>query len=182
MLRNDVLNYEASNNCVDGNSKHKLLVRLPVAVGENLNPSSRWLDLFTTQQFDADDTDDYLYLKLFPEYTQQNDVFGEERLKNTFNSAAVFSPATRRRGFIARITDKRLLILEIIRTLAINSRTSSFTLFSPIKVVDYCLPEIGESYTIRYGAINNTSLPGLRKGHLSGEWEFEFKEAELRDF
>lgn len=157
------------------------MVRLPVALGETLNPDSEWLDLFTSEQFDATDTTDYLYLRLFPNYTQENDTFGEGNLKNTFSSPAVYHHSTHRRGFKAEVADRRLLIADILRSLIVNSRTSSYTEFAPIKVIDYCLPEAGETYTIRYGAIALGTLPGLRKKYFTGNWEFTFKETMLRD-
>ena len=181
MLRDDVIAYEGQHQCNDGNSKGKLLVRLPVALGDTLNPAGEWLDLFSSQQFDATDTADYLYLRLFPNYTQENDVHGEGMLTNTFSSPAVYHHKTVRRGFKAEVTDRRMLVLNIIRSLVVNSATSSYTEYAPVKVVDYCLPEAGEAYTVRYGAIAIGSLPGTGRGYLAGNWEFTFKEANLRD-
>ena len=178
-LRQDVISYESQQQCEQIN-KNKLLIRFPVLLGEEENLNSEWLDLFSSQQFDADDTDDYLYLRLFPEYTQENDVFGEGKLKNTFNSAAVYSHSTVRRGFKAVVTDRRLLIFSLIKRIIENSRTSSFTVFTPVKVIDFCLPETGE-YTIRFGSINYDRIPGIRGSHLRGDWEFTFKESILRN-
>lgn len=180
MLRQQVINFENLHQCKSNGSK-QLFVRFPEVMGEQLNPEGQWLDLFSSQQFDTTDTEDYLYLRLFPDYTQENDVFGEGGLKNTFNSAAVYAHSTTRRGFKAIIRDKRLLILDIIRNLVNNSRSSSYTRYTPIKVIDFCLPEPEEEYTIRYGSIDFERLPGLRKNYLKEDWEFTFKEAKLRN-
>lgn len=181
MLRDEVLSYQSDNNCNDANGKNKLLIRLPVSVGESLNSSYQWLDLFSLQQFDTDDTNDYLYIKIYPGYTQENDIFGEGKLKNTFSSPAVYHHSTTRRGFKAVVTDRRRLILDIVRSLVEISRTSSYNSYSPIKVIDYCLPEAGEEHTIRYGAVELSRLPGLRQSYLVEDWEFTFKEARLRN-
>ena len=97
-FRDDVIAYQSVNQCDEGFIKKRLLLRLRVATIETLNPSGSSLDLFDPIFYDVTDTADYLYLRIFPEYSTENDVLGERGLKNTFGSAAVFAPVNTRTG------------------------------------------------------------------------------------
>lgn len=182
-IRDDVIAYLADNQCESPLARKRLLIKVHVSTVEALNPTGIYLDLFAVT-----DAVDYIYLRLFPDYDQENDRIGEGGLRNTFSSPAVKAPKTVRRGFKATITDKRKIILDIIRRLADISESSSFTVFSPIEVIDFCLPEpgapilFGEPASVRYGEIIlDNNLPGLNgRGYLRDNWSFSFKEIVLR--
>ena len=193
-LRDDIVAYSMKHIC-NGLSKKRLLIRVPVIVVEQINPTHKWLDLFDSAFYDSNDTSDYVYLRLFPEYDVENDHLGEKGLKNTFSSAAVFVPANTRRGFKAIVKDRRSFILDLIRRLVDISESTAYNRYSPIKVVDFCHPELasdpntlvnaGELATVRWGAIAlDANLPSLvRIGNddcLKKDWGFTFKEAFLR--
>ena len=121
----------------------------------------------------------------------ENDRLGEKGFRNTFNSGAVFAPANTRRGFKATVTDRRKLILDIIKRLVDISESSGYNRYSPIKLIDFCHPELNaniyndEPATIRWGAIAlDTNLPSLIRvrgeDYLSRDWGFTFKESVLR--
>lgn len=194
-FRDDVVAYQSVNQCDEGFIKKRLLLRLRVSTIEILNPSSDYLDLFDPTSYDVTDTADYLYLRIFPQYSVENDVLGEVGLKNTFGSAAVFAPANTRRGFKATITDQRKLIFDLVKRIQQISQTSSYTQFSPAKIIDFCHPELadeetlvssfGEFGNIRYGAIAlDNSIPQLvqssGRDYLASSWGFTFKESKLR--
>jgi hypothetical protein len=185
-LRDDILAYQAEHQCIGSYIRKRLLIRTPVAVVESLNPTGIYLDLFDTTLYTIDDTTDYIYLRIFPDYDQENDNLGDGGLRNTFSSPAVYAVSLVRRGFKATVTDRRKLILDIIRQLIDISKSSSYVRFAPIKVIDYCLPETNalivgnenEIGTVRWGEIKFDALPGLTgRGYLKGDWSFSFDEA-----
>lgn len=193
-LVQEIQAYETTHQCQSQGVAKRLLIRVPVVVVEQLNPSHKHLDLFDTTHYDTSDTNDYVYLRLFPDYDVENDRLGEKGFRNTFSSAAVFAPANTRRGFKATVKDNRKLILDITRRLVDISETAAYNRYSPIKVVDFCYPELsddtntstfgGELATIRYGAIAlDTTLPAVvRVGseECLKRWGFTFKEHLLR--
>ncbi|MCC5618414.1 hypothetical protein LC605_25680 [Nostoc sp. CHAB 5836] len=179
-LLEEIQSYELTHQCQSPFAKTRLLVRVPIAVIEQLNPTHKYLDLFNSTHYDPSDTDDYVYLQLFPNYDTENDRLGEKGFRNTF-SQSVFAVTTTRRGFKATILDQRRLILDILRRLIDISETSAYNKYVPIKVIDFCSPEVGATYSIRYGAIAIDNYPSITgDGFLSQSWEFSFKEAQLR--
>ncbi|KYC42062.1 hypothetical protein WA1_18850 [Scytonema hofmannii PCC 7110] len=190
-LRDDVIAYHQTHACDARFSHKRLLLRVPLATAEQLNLEHKHLDLFDATLYDADDTEDYIYLTLYPDYDVENDVLGEKGFRNTFNSPAVYAPANTRRGFKVTVKDHRKLILNIIKQLADISETTSYRRYSPVKVVDFCHPETtsasaydGELATIRWGElVLDTNLPSLIKAkedYLKKDWGFTFKETILR--
>ncbi|ALF52258.1 hypothetical protein ACX27_04340 [Nostoc piscinale CENA21] len=185
-IRDDVIAYLSEHECTAPFVRKRLLLRVRTATVEALNPTGLYLDLFDPTLYTVDDTTDYIYLRLFPDYDQENDNIGDGGLRNTFSSPAVYAPSTVRRGFRATITDRRKIILDIIRQLAEISKSSSYTTFAPIKVIDFCLPEVGtvsfggELGSVRWGEIRIDNLPGLTgRGYLRADWNFTFKQASL---
>ena len=183
-LRDDILAYQAGHQCIGSYVRKRLLIRTPVTVAESLSPTGIYLDLFDTTFYTLDDTADYVYLRIFPDYDQENDNLGDGGLRNTFGSPAVYAVSLVRRGFKATVTDRRKLILDIVRRLVDISKSSSYVRFAPIKIIDYCLPEtnavvVGDEIgTIRWGEIKFDAIPGLTgRGHLKGDWSFSFDEA-----
>lgn len=193
-LIQEIQAYETTHQCQSQAVAKRLLIRIPITVLEQLNPQHKHLDLFDTTHYDTSDTNDYVYLRLFPNYDVENDRLGEKGFRNTFSSAAVFAPANTRRGFKATVKDSRKLVLDLIRRLVDISETTAYNRYSPIKVVDFCHPELppdantstyGELATIRYGAITfDATLPSVvrvgSKEYLKREWGFTFKEHLLR--
>ncbi|MEW5859805.1 MAG: hypothetical protein AB1861_20870 [Cyanobacteriota bacterium] len=183
-LRDDILTYQSQHQCIGPYIRKRLLIRTPVAVVESVSPTGIYLDLFDTTLYTGDDTTDYIYLRILPDYDQENDNLGEGGLRNTFSSPGVYAVSTVRRGFRATVSDRRRVILDIIRRLIDISKSSSYIKFAPIKVIDFCLPEFGASIfngelaTVRWGEIITDNLPGLTgKGYLKADWNFTFKEA-----
>lgn len=186
-IRDDVIAYLADHQCTGNMSRKRLLIRVQTATVEALNPTGIYLDLFDPNFYTLDDTSDYIYLRTFPDYDQENDRTGEGGLRNTFSSPAVKAVSTVRRGFKATITDRRKIILDVVRRVVEISDSSSFQVYSPIKVIDFCLPETSPSVlgtepaTIRLGEIKLDDLPGMNgKGFLKDDWSFTFKESILR--
>jgi hypothetical protein len=184
-IRDDVIAWNASNPCIGQVTKRKLLVRSHVDTIEQINPLSKHPDIFETTAFDSTDTSDYIYLRLFPTADSDDEVYGDGTgLKNTFSRSAVFAPSTTRRGIRCTISDRRRLILDIMRSLVDISETSVFNLYKPIKVIDFCTPEPTEDRTIRYGEIQIDKKPGLIKRgdeyYCTGDWEFLFRDTKLR--
>ena len=180
-LLEEIKNYELTHQCESPLANKPLLIRTPIAVIQQLNPTHKYLDLFDSNHYDISDTNDYAYLRLFPNYDIENDRLGEKGFRNTFSQSAVFAVATTRRGFKATISDQRKLILDIVRQLVDISESAAYNRYAPIKVIDFCSPEVGASYSIRYGAIAIDSYPSITgNGFLSKPWDFTFKEAQLR--
>ncbi len=183
-IRDDVITYIANNECNAPFIRKRLLIRVRTATVETLNPTGLYLDLFDPTLYTADDTTDYIYLRLFPDYDQENTKTGDGGLRNTFSDSAAYTVSLVRRGFRATVTDRRKIILDIIKRLIDISVSSSYQRFAPIKVIDYCLPEtnagiIGDELaTARWGSIKFDNLPGLTgRGFLGGDWTFVFDEA-----
>ncbi|MBD2364582.1 hypothetical protein H6G36_25975 [Anabaena minutissima FACHB-250] len=185
-IRDDVNTYLASNECDAPFVRKRLLIRIHTSTVEALAPTGLYLDLFDPTLYTTDDTTDYIYLRTFPDYDQENDNTGDGGLRNTFSSPAVYAPSTVRRGFRATVTDRRKIILDMVRRLAEISKSSSYSTFTPVKVIDFCLPDFGASSfsgemgSVRWGEIRLGNLPGLTgRGYLKSDWEFTFKEAKL---
>lgn len=185
-IRDDVIAYLSEYECTASPVKKRLLIRVHVDTVEAIAPTGLYLDLLDPTLYTADDTEDYIYLRIFPDYDQENDNIGEGGLRNTFSSPAVYAPSTVRRGFRATVTDRRRIILDIVRRLVEISKSSSYNTFTPVKVIDFCLPDFGASSfsgelgSVRWGEIQLSNLPGLTgRGYLRGDWEFTFKEAKL---
>ncbi|ARV58072.1 hypothetical protein BZZ01_04965 [Nostocales cyanobacterium HT-58-2] len=190
MLRDEIIAYHQTHTC-KGQSSKPLLIRAPIALIEQLNPQYKHLDLFDTSAYDTTDTADYLYLRLHPDYDVENDRLGDKGLRNTFSSAAVFATVNTRRGFKAIVKDRRKLVLDLIKRLVDISESSAYNRYTPIKLVDFCHPEVdapiynGEPATIRWGAIAlDANLPSLvrvgSEDYFKKDWGFTFKESILR--
>jgi hypothetical protein len=184
-IRGDVIAWNTENACTGQLARQRLLVRSHVDTIEQINPLHKHLDLFDVTAFDSTDTSDYIYLRLFPTADSDNQVYGDNPgLRNTFTRSGVFAPSTTRRGIRCTIADRRRLILDILRSLVDISETSSFGVYSPIKVVDFCTPEIAQEMTIRYGSIQIDKKPGIVKRgdeyYCTSDWEFLFRETQLR--
>jgi hypothetical protein len=188
-IRDDVINFQLNNRC-NGKLNKRLLVRVPVAITETFNVSAN-LDIFDAGLYTSDDSSNYIYLRIFPVYDTENDQLGEVQFKNTFSRSAVFAPSNTRRGFKATVKDNRKVIFDIVRRLIDISESSGFNTYSPIKIIDFCCPELkfdsdtftynDELATVRYGLINIDSYPStIKDNYLNKEWSFSFKEAKLR--
>jgi hypothetical protein len=183
-LRDDILAYRSQHQCIGAPVRKRLLIKTPVAVIEQVNPTGVYLDLLDPTLYTSDDTTDYIYLTIFPDYDEDNDNLGEGGLRNTFSDPGVYTVTTVRRGFRATVSDRRRVILDITRRLIDISKSSTYTRFAPIKVIDFCLPEFdasifnGELATVRWGEIKTDNLPGLTgKGYVKADWNFVFREA-----
>jgi hypothetical protein len=187
-LRDDVTNYWQQRQC-NGQLKKRLLIQVPVAVAQSFTPTD--LDIFDATLYTNTDSASYIYLRLFPEYDTENDQLGEGGFKNTFSRAAVFAPSTTRRGFKATINDNRKIIFDLVRRLVEISESSAYNTYSPIRVIDFCSPELsfdnntfifnGETATVRWGLLNIDNFPSLLDNkHLNKSWTISFKETRLR--
>lgn len=186
-IRDDVIAYLATNNCNSPFTRKRLLIRVHTTTVEALNPTGVYLDLFDPTLYTVDDTTDYIYLRIFPDYDQENNILGEGGLKNTFSLPSAYAVTTVRRGFKATVTDRRKIISDIITRLVEISKTSAFTRFAPIKVIDFCLSEPGativgvEPGTVRWGELKIDNLPGtVGKSYLKNDWSFNFSDVFLR--
>lgn len=168
-----------------------LLVRTPLEVIEAFNPNHYDLWLFDPTNYG--DSADYVYLRLFPKYESPIDP-ADRGYFPTFNGTAT-RHATTRRTFTATINQQQGWIFKVIERLAAIADTSSYTVHTPIKIIDFCSPEAeddtgtteygGELGTIRYGRIDIEKRPEIIRGVLMnycrGEWNFKFTEAILRN-
>jgi hypothetical protein len=184
-IRDDVIAWNQQNQCFGQVTRRRLLVRSHIDTITQLNPQHKHLDLFDTTAFDASDTTSYIYLRIFSNADSDNEVYGEGGLRNTFSQSAVFAPTTVRRGIRCTVTDRRRLILDVLRQLINISETAAFNKYAPIKIIDEITPEVGEERTIRYGAIQIDKQPGLIKRgegefYCTSDWDFLFREAKLR--
>jgi len=172
----------------------QILVRSPIRVIELFNPTHQNLWLFDPTHYDGTDTDDYVYLRLFPKYTPQNEPLAERAFKPTF-SRITASTATVQRTFQATVFQSQGFVYRIIERLVLIAETSTFNRYTPIKIVDFCWPEAiddsktallgGEPATIRFGRIDISKSPAMVRGwkgeYCQSEWEFKFSEAKYRN-
>lgn len=181
--------------CLPPFTNKRVLVRVPLTVVATFNPQKRSLWLFDPTHYETSDTDDYVYLRLFPQYVPEEDILGDRAFKPTFNGT-VANHATVRRGFQATIIQSQAFIYSIVERIAKIAATSSYSKYTPIKIIDFCYPEalddsntilLGNEYaTIRYGRIIITKIPPFIRGIDGSEycreaWEFKFTEAKLRE-
>ncbi|MEH1789996.1 MAG: hypothetical protein V7L23_31630 [Nostoc sp.] len=169
----------------------QLLVRSPLSVIQLFNPNH-----YNLWQFDSGnygDSSDYVYLRLFPGYESTNEVQGDRGFKPSFNGT-VAQHTTTRRIFTATVRQQTAFIFYIIERLALIANTSSYTTYTPIKIVDFCSPEAiddvntsvynGETGTIRYGRIDIEKRPAIARGfqmdYCLTNWELKFSEVDLR--
>ena len=189
-LRDDVS--QASVQC-RGTPQKRLLLRFPMDTAQTIIDSSnnRFLDLFETSKFDDSDTDDYIYLKIFPNYDTEIEQLGDNNFKNTFSRSSIIAPSQVRRGFRGTVTDRRAIILDLVFYLSLISKSSAFTKYHPVKIVDFCRPEVldnftfnSEKATIRYGRLSLQEMPATvqigNEEYISNNWQFNFKESRLR--
>jgi hypothetical protein len=169
----------------------QLLVRSPLTVIQLFNPNH-----YNLWQFDSGnygDSSDYVYLRLFPGYESANEVQGDRGFKPSFNGT-VAQHTTTRRTFTATVRQQTAFIFYLVERLALIANTSSYTTYTPIKIVDFCSPEAiddpntaaynGELATTRYGRIDIEKRPAIVRGfqmdYCTSEWEFKFSEVDLR--
>jgi hypothetical protein len=177
-------------------SSKRLLVRSPLSVVEQINPEKYNLWQFDPTFYDDTDTSDYVYLVFFPEYTVEDEKFGEGGYKNTFSRSS-FVPTTTRKGFTAKISQPLRIFYDIIDAVVSISKTSTFNRHSPIKIIDFCRggndkPTViseGDVGTIRWGQITISKHPQMVQGQIPPggttdyclePWEFKFTESVLR--
>ncbi|NJN10043.1 MAG: hypothetical protein HC815_19440 [Richelia sp. RM1_1_1] len=176
-----------------GKVRKRLLLRFPIDSAQLIINSGNndFLDLFETTKFDDSDTDDYIYLKLFPEYDSETEQLGNSNFKTTFNQSAITAASQVRRGFKATVIDKRAIILDLIFYLSLISKSTSFTRYHPVKIIDFCRPEIldnfvinSEKATIRYGGLSLEEMPPViqirEAEYVAENWQFSFQESKLR--
>lgn len=170
-----------------------ILVRSPLTIAQQVNPPADKLWLFDPTHYDATDTNDYVYLRIFPNYTPEDDIVGDRTLRNTFNGSAI-APSRVRRGFNADIIQSNAFIYDLIERLVHISLTSSFSQYSPIKIIDFARPNlfgantvvnsVGERGSILYGSITLNQLPHLvrvanGRDYIRGGWSMRFQSLEL---
>ncbi len=172
----------------------RLLIYTPLSVIAALNPLKQQLWIFDPTHYMSNDTDDYVYLTLFPTYTPEDEILGQRGYKNTFNRSAIAPPSTVRRGFTAVVKQPQRMIFDIIQRVAKISNTSSFTTHTPVKVIDFSRPEAAENAnniianseiaTIRWGKIDIAKPPSFVRSsdieYCLENWEFKFSESILR--
>lgn len=181
----------AQLNCAIPWARQPIMILTPVAVIEDLEIASKWFYLFDPTHYQNTDTNDYVYLRLFPQqYSSETDKLGEGGLKVIFSRGDVATASTVRRGFKATIMQRERVILDVVQQLILISETSKYNRFTPIKVIDFCNLELGERLiyngklaTVRYGEITiDSTIPALSydQNYLSDNWSLTFKEAKLR--
>jgi hypothetical protein len=169
----------------------QLLVRSPLSIIELFNPNH-----YNLWQFDPSnygDSSDYVYLRLFPKYESADESLGEKGYFPTFSKVATRHTTTQR-AFTATVVQQSAFVYRIIERLAAIADTSSYTVHTPIKVIDFCSPEAsddantsiygGELATVRYGRIDIQKRPAIVRGfqmdYCTSEWEFKLTEAKYR--
>ncbi|MFN6560008.1 MAG: hypothetical protein RMY28_009390 [Nostoc sp. ChiSLP01] len=185
--RESIIN--AQINCMGQIGRQPLLVLTPIAVIENLEIDSKWFYLFDPTHYQDTDTDNYVYLRLFPDYSPETNRLGDSPgLKPTFNGTG-YSASTVRRGFKVTIIQKERVILEVLQQLILIAESSKYNRFSPIKVIDFCNLELGDRLshnnqlaTVRHGEIIIDELPPLsyNQDYVNSNWTITFAEVNLR--
>lgn len=177
----------AQLDCSTPWAKQPIMILTPIAVIDSLQIPSQWFYVFDPTQYHNDSTD-YVYLRLFPDYSQETTNLGENRLKTTYSGMG-YAASVVQRGFKATIIQKERIIYDIIYQLALISESSKYNQFTPIKVLDFCGVEVGDriSYqgklaTVRYGQLTIESVPGLsfNQDYFRENWNIGFIESKLR--
>ncbi|ACC81140.1 hypothetical protein [Nostoc punctiforme] len=179
----------AQINCQRKLARLPLLVLTPVAVIEDLQIASKWFYLFDPTHYQETDTNNYVYLKLFTDYSPETNRLGDSPgLKTTFSRTG-YGASTIKRGFKATVIQKERVILEVLQKLILISESSKYNQFSPIKVVDFCSVELGDRFiynnrlaTVRYGEmiIDETPPLGYDQNYINSNWSLTFTEVNLR--
>lgn len=179
----------AQINCAMRMARQPLFVLTPIAVIESLQIASKWFYLFDPTHYQNTDTNDYIYLRLFTNYSPETDRLGDSPgLKIIFDGTG-YSASTVRRGFKATIVQKERVALDVLQQLILISESSKYNRFAPIKIIDFCNLELsdrlrfdGKLATVRHGEITIDSIPALSydQDYLSDNWSFTFKEVNLR--
>lgn len=173
----------------------RLLIRTPIALLTTFSVPASLYRFFDPTHYDGTDTDDYVYLTLFPQYESESEAIVERKYQPTFSRGAIAFPSTVRHGFRA-VVDRQpdMVFFKIVEQLVEISETSSSSVHSPVKAIDFCLPESsgntnvtseGDLGSIRYGRIDITKRPSgsIRwegRDYAIAPWEFSFREAKLR--
>ncbi len=184
----------AQTLCIPPFISKRILLRVPLTVVATLNPQSRSLWLFDPNHYDSSDTNDYVYLRLFPQYTPEDDYLGDRAFKPSFNGT-VANYSTTRRGFRATVVQSQAFLYYIVERVAAIAATSTYGVYTPIKIIDFCRTAAdydpstiaigGEYATIRYGRIDIIKIPSLIRGvdgndYCKDDWEFKFTSVTLR--
>ena len=182
------------NLCLPPFTNKRILLHIPLTVVATINPQSRSLWLFDPSHYDSSDTSDYVYLRLFPQYTPEDDYLGDRAFKPSFNGT-IANYSTTRRGFRATVVQSQAFLYYIVERVAAIAVTSTYGVYTPIKIIDFCRPEatddpntimvVQEYATIRYGRIDITKIPSLIRGvdgsdYCKDDWEFKFTSVTLR--
>ncbi len=180
----------AQPNCLGHWARQPIMVSTPIAVIEELLIDSKWFYLFDPTRYQGTETDSYVYLRIFSQYSRETDNQGEGGLKPTFSRSSNHTLTTVRRGFKATIIQKERVIFEIIQQLILISESTKYNQFSPIKVLDFCNPELSDRFnyggklaTVRYGEMTiDSTIPALSydQNYLNDNWSISFKEVKLR--
>lgn len=169
-----------------------VLIRTPLTVAQSFN-STKQLWLYDPTHYDTNDTNDYVYLRLFPEYTAEDEYLGDRLYKNSFSRSATASVVNVRKGFSATVRQSAKWIYDIVERISTISNSTSYGIHNPIKIVDFCRTESqdsidirGEQATIRWGKINVEKAPSFirainGKDYCKESWDFKFFESRLRN-
>jgi hypothetical protein len=168
-------------------ARQPIMILTPIAVIEDLAIPSVWFYLFDPTLYHTDG-EDYVYLRLFPDYALESNNLGGEGLKPTFNGMG-YAASTVQRGFKATILQKERVIFDVIYRLILISESSKYNQFFPVKVIDFCGVEPNEYITyqnkratVRFGQMTVDGLPGLsyNQDYFRDNWNIGFTESKLR--
>lgn len=176
--------------------KKKFLIRVPIATLAFLNPDKQLLCFFDPDFYDSKDTADYCYLRLFPEVKGKGSPVADRGFQIGFSRGAIAVPGVVRRSLDISIPTTDKLIFDVVRRVIEISESTKWTgIYSPIKVVDFCCPEMigdsktamftGEIGTVRYGQMDLTDMPMLVRSptgdYLKDSWNVSFSDIALRN-
>lgn len=178
------------------NYTHKrLLVRIPISLVDVFNPNKEELWRFDPTLYNGTDTNSFVYLVFFPEYTSEDEVLSGQGLKVGFSVSSLANLSTMRRGFSCSISQRNSFYFYILERVLKLSNLSTGYGYTPIKVIDFCLPEPNdegfnvvshsEIGTVRFGKIEITKRPEgtifwQGGNYFKSDWDFRFIEAKLR--
>ena len=170
-----------------------LLIRTPISLVDAYNPNRLQLWIYDPTNYLTQDNNDWVYLRLFPQYEPADELIAEGKYSHTFNSSAVANLSAIRSGFNATVRQSSKVIFDLIFQLAYISATTSFSRHSPIKIIDFIRPEPNktviqsnsESGTVRNGRIDITQYPTFIKGfdgqeYCKNGWSFKFSQVDLK--
>lgn len=169
-----------------------ILIRTPLTLVDTYNPNRLQLWLYDPTNYITEDNNDWVYLRLFPQYEPTDEPVKSGKYSHTFNSSAVANIGAIRRSFTATVKQSSKVIFDLIFQLSFISATTTFSKHSPIKIIDFVRPEskgskilIGsEAGTVRNGRIDITRYPTFVRGidgteYCRNEWAFKFSDVDL---